>query len=187
MLTSGHCLKTLQSNLTVSPAGNHQELSQPPFTSAFMADYESMDGSLADNRAVPDSSSPISSPFSDTAHPGSPPLQPGLSHLSSSPSAQARTLPGVSSAGGASSLPASAAAAVHANGTSGKVPSEAENALPAQPAEAEKQKKGHRRGRSLTGLIPTLKTKPKRSQSQHLEVHQLFNIAARSCMLMSEL
>ena len=40
----------------------------------------------------------------------------------------------------------------------------------AQVAEGEKPKKGHRRGRSLTGLIPTLKTKPKRSQSQVLEV-----------------
>ncbi|DBA82653.1 TPA: hypothetical protein ACH3X1_006898 [Trebouxia sp. C0004] len=39
----------------------------------------------------------------------------------------------------------------------------------AQAAEGEKPKKGHRRGRSLTGLIPTLKTKPKRSQSQVLE------------------
>ncbi len=40
----------------------------------------------------------------------------------------------------------------------------------AQVAEGEKPKKGHRRGRSLTGLIPTLKTKPKRSQSQVMEV-----------------
>ena len=40
----------------------------------------------------------------------------------------------------------------------------------AQVAEGEKPKKGHRRGRSLTGFIPTLKTKPKRSQSQVLEV-----------------
>ncbi len=40
----------------------------------------------------------------------------------------------------------------------------------AQVAEGEKPKKGHRRGRSLTGLIPTLKIKPKRSQSQVLEV-----------------
>ncbi|KAL0037419.1 hypothetical protein WJX79_007016 [Trebouxia sp. C0005] len=39
----------------------------------------------------------------------------------------------------------------------------------AQVAEGEKPKKGHRRGRSLTGLIPTLKTKPKRSQSQVME------------------
>ena len=32
------------------------------------------------------------------------------------------------------------------------------------------KKKGHRRGRSLTGLIPTLKTKPKRSVSELLPV-----------------
>ena len=126
-----------------------------------MADYDSIDGSLADNRAVPDSSSPVYSPVNHSGQPASALLQPGPSQSPSSFHAHG--------AGGASSsLPA--AAAVHANGTSGQVPSETDPALPAQPADGEKQKKGHRRGRSLTGLIPTLKTKPKRSQSQHLEV-----------------
>lgn len=40
---------------------------------------------------------------------------------------------------------------------------------PTAAADGEKPKKGHRRGRSLTGLIPTLNIKPKRSQSQFLE------------------
>ena len=42
------------------------------------------------------------------------------------------------------------------------------NALPAVDGE---KKKGHRRGRSLTGFIPTLKTKPKRSVSELLPVN----------------
>lgn len=64
-------------------------------------------------------------------------------------------------------LPASAAAS---GAASGQAPADSESALSVQTGDAEKQKKGHRRGRSLTGLIPTLKTKPKRSQSQLLEV-----------------
>ena len=44
---------------------------------------------------------------------------------------------------------------------------------PTTAADGEKPKKGHRRGRSLTGLIPTLNIKPKRSQSQFLEVRFL--------------
>lgn len=50
----------------------------------------------------------------------------------------------------------------------------------AQVAEGEKPKKGHRRGRSLTGLIPTLKTKPKRSQSQVLEAEPTTPAASSS-------
>ncbi len=57
-----------------------------------------------------------------------------------------------------------------------------ENATTSQAADGEKPKKGHRRGRSLTGLIPTLKTKPKRSQSQVLEV-QPFRLSILTCCL----
>ena len=48
-------------------------------------------------------------------------------------------------------------------------------AVNSSATEGEKTKKGHSRGRSLTGLI-TLKTKPKRSQSQLLEVHRNRNV-----------
>lgn len=45
--------------------------------------------------------------------------------------------------------------------------------VPVPAGQDEKAKKGHRRGRSFTGLIPTLKTKPKRSASELLPVcHQ---------------
>lgn len=51
---------------------------------------------------------------------------------------------------------------------------------PTAAADGEKPKKGHRRGRSLTGLIPTLNIKPKRSQSQFLEVRFL---VAHGCIV----
>lgn len=62
------------------------------------------------------------------------------------------------------------AAAAPAGAATRQAPGDSESALSVQAGDGEKQKKGHRRGRSLTGLIPTLKTKPKRSQSQHFEV-----------------
>lgn len=88
-------------------------------------------------------------------------------------------------------LPASAAPS---SAASGQASVDLESALLVQTGDGEKQKKGHRRGRSLTGLIPTLKTKPKRSQSQLLEVicytctpnpcSLLLSPAAHSCPLL---
>lgn len=48
-------------------------------------------------------------------------------------------------------------------------PNEVDSPVAVSAVDGEK-KKGHRRGRSLTGLIPTLKTKPKRSVSELLPV-----------------
>ena len=56
-------------------------------------------------------------------------------------------------------------ASVAATGSLGEVDSPSDT-----PAVDGEKKKGHRRGRSLTGFIPTLKTKPKRSVSELLPV-----------------
>ena len=67
--------------------------------------------------------------------------------------------------------------------TATSVDSASAGSAQAVAADGEKPKKGHRRGRSLTGLIPTLKTKPKRSQSQLSEVPMLCCAALRCAVL----
>ena len=147
--------------------GGYQDSNQRPFTSPFLADYQSVDGSLADNRAVPDSSSPIT--HSTPAPPY--PLQQTAPLLSVPPPPTPRPeTPSAAGIGASASVSTATAPAVAETGAQGQLPSEAENSAPALTADGERQTKGHRRGRSLTGLIPTLKTKPKRSQSQALEV-----------------
>ena len=79
-------------------------------------------------------------------------------------------------AAAAAAAPFTAAAAGSAGlVAAGEADSPRNAAAPA--AQVEKAKKGHRRGRSFTGLIPTLKTKPKRSVSELLPVRHQYSSA----------
>ena len=144
-------------------AGIPQQPDQRPFISPFLAHHQPAD-------------SPRSSGSQGYSLLSNTPQQPqsGPSHsLSKAPVSAGLES---SSAAGPSSMPSDAvvdtqpASAALSGATSGQGPIDSESALSAQAGDSEKQKKGHRRGRSLTGLIPTLKTKPKQSQSQLLEV-----------------
>lgn len=151
----------------------YQDPDQRPFTSPFVADRPPPDTGSPDMKAAP------SPPTSPASH--------GTSLLSNAPQtpqpivSQAATqaplsaVPGSSTAPGSLSLSSDAGGALPASAAPttaapGAAATESESALSVQTGDVEKQKKGHRRGRSLTGLIPTLKTKPKRSQSQLFEV-----------------
>lgn len=140
------------------------EPDQPPFTSPFLP-----------HRPPPDTGSPEKAPPSSPISPASQ----GTSLLSNAPqfpqpsAAPAPPQAPVSAAPGSGTALGSPCLSTDAGGGPpgpGPAPSDSEDALSAQTGDVDKQKKGHRRGRSLTGLIPTLKTKPKRSQSQLFEV-----------------
>lgn len=144
-------------------AGFSQEPEQRPFTSPFLAHHPPADSP----RSSGSQGNPLLSNMPQQ-------LQSGLSH--SPPEAPVSVGPESSSTAGPSSMPFETAvdtlpaSAAPSGAASGQASGGSETALLVQTGDGEKPKKGHRRGRSLTGLIPTLKTKPKRSQSQLLEV-----------------
>ena len=144
-------------------AGNSQEPDQRPFTSPFLAHH-------------PPADSPRSSGSQGYSLLSNMPQQPQAGPSHSPSKAPVSAGPDSSSTAGRSSMPSDAlvdtqpASAAPSVAASGQALIDSESALSVQTGDGEKQKKGHGRGRSLTGLIPTLKTKPKRSQSQLLEV-----------------
>ena len=146
----------------------YQEPDQPPFTSPFLAHRPPPHISSPEMKAPP---SPPTSPtsqgtslLSNTPQPLQPSATPAPNQAPVSP------VPGSNPAPGSPGMSTDAGGVIPGSAAPGAAASDSESALTAQTGDAEKQKKGHRRGRSLTGLIPTLKTKPKRSQSQLFEV-----------------
>ena len=132
--------------------------SQDPFTSSLLVHHPPGDSPRS-------SGSQGTSLLPNSPQPFSPSLSPAKAPVSAG--ADSSSTAGPPSDAAVGTLPASAASA---GAAPRQAPVDPESALSVQAGDGEKQKKGHRRGRSLTGLIPTLKTKPKHSQSQHLEV-----------------
>lgn len=143
------------------------EPDQPPSTFPFLPHRPPPDTGSPE-KASP--SLPISPASQGTSLLSNTPQSPQPSAALAPPQAPVSAVPGSSTAPGSPRLSTDAGGGPPGAAAPGAAPSDSESALSVQTGDGDKQKKGHRRGRSLTGLIPTLKTKPKRCQSQLFEV-----------------